>query len=177
MLNIDQYEAHIVVPALKKMEMYSPSAVDLIVGTALQESRLVYIKQLKGPALGLMQIEPRTLYDIYDNYLRYRPDIKARLNSFVHWNEAFDRSWPYLEHQLMSNMLYGVAVARIIYWRDKEPLPATLEGQAAFWKRVYNTPLGAGTEEEYINVWNKYRNQKPQWELEPVNKGYTKEEE
>ena len=155
MLDVNQFSNHVVIPVLKKMEMYSPSAVNLIIGTALQESRLVYIKQLSGPALGVMQVEPSTLRDLYENYLSYRKHLKSKLDSFVHWNESYERNWPYLEMHLTGNLFYSVAVARTIYWRDKEPMPETLEGQAAYWKRIYNTLEGKGTEEQYIKAWHR----------------------
>ena len=57
------------------------------------------------------------------------------------------------EENLTSNMHYGAAICRFRYYRTPEALPdeeGDLEGQAAYWKRYYNTPLGAGNEGKYI---------------------------
>ena len=44
----------------------------------------------------------------------------------------------------------GTAICRIHYWRKPGAIPAEIEGQAAYWKRHYNTPLGRGTVEKYL---------------------------
>ena len=57
-------------------------------------------------------------------------------------------------HDLETNDLYACAMCRIHYQRVREPLPDAddLEGQAAYWKAHYNTPLGAGTVEHFIEA-------------------------
>lgn len=53
--------------------------------------------------------------------------------------------------------MYAAMMCRIHYRRVSEPLPAAgdLPAQAAYWKKWYNTELGAGTEAEYIEHWNQ----------------------
>ena len=71
MIHIQQFKDHIIVPTLKKIGLHSDAAVQLLLGTAVQESRLMYLKQLKGgPAIGFYQIEVITLNDIYVNFLK-----------------------------------------------------------------------------------------------------------
>ena len=63
----------VVRPTLKKLGLYSLAAERLIVGTIYQESHAKYLKQLgNGPALGVIQMEPATYGDIWDNYLAYK---------------------------------------------------------------------------------------------------------
>ena len=51
--------ALVIRPALKKLRLWSPSAEELVFGTAIVESGLTYLKQHgDGPALGLWQVEP-----------------------------------------------------------------------------------------------------------------------
>ena len=52
--------------------------------------------------------------------------------------------------RLVYDLRYGAMIARLLFWRHPEPIPTDLEGQAHYWKRYYNTPLGAGTPSEYI---------------------------
>jgi len=47
-------------------------------------------------------------------------------------------------------------MARIHYLRIADKIPSTLEGQAAYWKKYYNSEKGAGTVEEYIANYKKY---------------------
>ncbi len=54
MINTTQFRDLVVRPTLKQINLYSASAVELLMGTAVQESRLTYLQQLdEGPALGV----------------------------------------------------------------------------------------------------------------------------
>ena len=57
-----------------------------------------------------------------------------------------------MDDNLAANLLYGLAVCRVIYYRRPEPLPEAgdIEGQGAFWKQHHNTPFGAGTGSKYV---------------------------
>jgi hypothetical protein len=46
------------------------------------------------------------------------------------------------------------------YIRAPAPLPGQddLQGLANYWKQHYNTPLGAGTPEEFLDKWPQYVN-------------------
>ena len=48
-------------------------------------------------------------------------------------------------------ILTAAGICRLHYFRVKAPLPALydVDGRAAYWKAHYNTPLGAGTVEEF----------------------------
>lgn len=41
-------------------------------------------------------------------------------------------------------------LCRMYYLGIKEKIPSTLEGRARYWKKYYNSELGAGTPEKYI---------------------------
>ena len=63
---------------LRKMNMYSPEAVQLVYRTGLVESRYKYLRQLgDGPARSFWQVEPGMpcCMDICINYLRYRKKL------------------------------------------------------------------------------------------------------
>ena len=133
------------------MGMYSHAASNLLLGTAIQESRLSYLKQLGGgPALGVYQIEPATLRDIYKEYLYYRPDLKLVVENIRGFNDD--------ELSIIGNLNYATAIARLVYYRDKMALPDADDvlGLAIYWKRVYNTSLGKGTEQEFVKNYEKY---------------------
>lgn len=123
--------------------------VNLLVGTACVESNCgEYIKQINGPACGIFQIEPNTAKDIQENYIKYKPDLK-----YLH--DKFYLKSLTLEENLMYNLSYSILMCRLFYKRIKEPIPKTISGQAAYWKKYYNTHLGKGTIEDYINKKEK----------------------
>jgi len=128
----------------------SPDAIELLMMTSAQESHLgTYIRQLgTGPALGIFQMEPNTEADIWNNYLRYKSDLSAKVLRFksprhddLHWNIG-----------------YQICMTRIHYLRAPTALPdhANVPAMAAYWKKYYNTYLGAGTEAEAIENYYKY---------------------
>ena len=145
MLNIQQFRDEIVRPTLKEIGLWSKSAERLVIGTALTESGLEYIKQIGGPALGLYQCEPKTHKDIWDNFLLYRVPLAKKLNGF---------NIDYRDHkQLIWNIKYATAICRIHYLRDPNPLPDENDilGMANTWKDCYNTNQGKGTVEDFLN--------------------------
>lgn len=157
-MNLKQVRDLIIEPALKAVGLYSPEAVDLVLYTGLQESGYKYLKQLgTGPALSFWQIEPATLDDTFENYLKYRQDLADLVGALLpEYNGNSNLYDEWLNHQLITNLSFAVAICRIKYRRDKMPLPAVGDGpgMAHIWKVVYNTPLGAGTEEEFLRNWN-----------------------
>jgi len=133
-------------PALTKINLWSSSAEELVLGTAIVESGLTYLKQHgDGPALGLWQIEPATHEDLYTNFLNYRPELGSKLMELRSPNLSMGEN-------LATNLMYGAAVCRLCYYRMPDALPAAgdIEGQASFWKQHYNTLLGAGTVSKYV---------------------------
>ena len=143
-----QFSEYIIKPALVQLDMDSPAARELLLGTAIQESKLSYLKQIRGPALGVYQIEPDTHHDVYANYLSYRPELRHKVEQIA------DRD----DQNLIGNLWYATAIARLIYYRASEPLPqeGDVEAMAAYWKRHYNTFQGKGSINQYISNWYRY---------------------
>ncbi len=136
--------------ALYKIDGYSDDALALVVRTGMAESGY---RALKGygdgnPAIGFWQIEPATLDDMIDNYIKYRSKYKIEL---IDLGMKFDNSKII---SVMSNMAIQAALCRLHYRRDKDPIPSwtDLEAQGAYWKRIYNTPLGRGTVEHFVEA-------------------------
>lgn len=149
MIKIEHFLDEVVIPTLKELDMYSEEACLLVVGTAIQESRLHYLKQIpSGIAKGVCQMEEATHDDIWDNFLKYKPEIKEKVLGLT--NQSMD-----LVDQLKGNLYYAVAMCRIHYYRVSEALPNDLAGMARYWKKYYNTPLGKGTVEEFIHNYEQ----------------------
>ncbi len=135
----------------------SPAGVALVLGTAAQESKLRALDQITGPddrtlgpAYGLWQMEGATHDDIWRNFLAYRHGLATRIH-------GLRAAFPGPHHQLVTNLAYGAALCRAHYYRRPEPLPAAgdLAGQAAYWKRHYNTGAGKGTADQYVRAWQE----------------------
>lgn len=129
----------------------TPHAVNLIQGTIAQESANgFYIRQLgNGPALGIAQMESATFFDIVQNYLDYRPELKRAVINVANVRDLTPTA-------LMYNARLSIIFARLLFMRVPAPLPTTIEGYAAYWKDHYNTHLGKGTTAEFIANYKKY---------------------
>ncbi|MBI2881275.1 MAG: hypothetical protein HYY21_06785 [Candidatus Tectomicrobia bacterium] len=152
MLNIAQFRVHVIRPTLEGIGAHSRAAENLVLGTALQESGLSYLRQMdEGPALGLYQMEPATHDDIWENYLSFRPELRERVSAFLVPGQ--DRTL-----QLIWNLAYATAMCRTHYLRVPAPLPDAddILGLAEYWKLHYNTPQGRGRPEEFVRNFEEH---------------------
>lgn len=151
-----QFCEYVIRPALEEVGLYSESAEQLLLGTACSESHLgTYLHQVKGPALGVFQMEPATHDDLWKNYLAYKSDLSEKIESLIP-----SRQWGFPDPELMvTDLRYAAIMARLLYRRSPLALPEADDwyGHAAMWKKVYNTHLGAGTEEKFIESLTQCR--------------------
>ena len=127
----------------------SPEAVDLIMMTAAHESHLgTFIKQVRGPALGIFQMEPFT----HDDHWIYIRDRKWLRDTFERLKEGRKDAG-----ELEWNLKYAILLTRIHYYRKPEALPSkelpTKEYRAElakYAKAYYNTVAGKATWEAYL---------------------------
>lgn len=63
--------------------LWSQAAEDLLLGTAIQESGLVHVRQVGGPALGYWQMEPATHDDIWASFVQHRPELRRALGGYL----------------------------------------------------------------------------------------------
>lgn len=140
-LNPKQIKYLIVKPVLTAIGLGGVSAINLITGTALAESKLAAIRQitstsvLTGTARGLWQIEPITAKDMMDRIL---PRNKNR----KHIVETYMSQQP-LNDQLVSNLALGAIICRLKYLSSPKPM---VKNDAAlmseYHKFIYNTSIG-----------------------------------
>lgn len=151
MISASDLRLYVIRPVLTAADMWSPAAENLLLGTAAAESALgYYLHQDGGPALGIYQMEPATHDSLWDNYLRYRPELLHAARWYL------GSADPYLS--LTGNLLYATFMTRIKYFKDPQPLPGAedIPGLAAYWKRVYNTEKGAGTEAKFVANYKRF---------------------
>lgn len=151
----NQFIEHIIIPALDWIGLNSPQAVELLIGTAIQESNLKYVVQIRGPACGFWQMEPATHNDIWGNYLKGKSRLRGLVKELA--GARYNGDMVYHD-ELAGNCYYAAAMARIHYRRVKEALPGLgdLEKQAYYYKRYYNTKYGKATEQQYIDNYKRF---------------------
>lgn len=156
MLNVNHFREYIIRPTLDYLGLdadrqKAKAAENLLVGTAAQESRLTYLHQIGGPALGIYQIEMPTYNSIINDYLRYKENLHAKVDRL---SSAMGNP----EKELIGNLFYATAIARLIYYRHSDPLPAPddIWGLANMYKKIFNTSKGAAKVEDfYMNYPDK----------------------
>ena len=135
MIKPEHLREEVIKPTLMALSAFNPKlgadpAVELLMGTAATESDMGYnLVREGGPALGIYQIESATHEDI-KRYLN-RPD-NANLLAIVR-GMAPDMS----DGDLVGNLYYATAIARIKYWMIPEPLPENPDQHAIYWKSYY----------------------------------------
>lgn len=152
MIGVAHFRLLVVRPTLSYLGLWSTSAENLLVGTALQESGLRHLRQLgDGPARGLYQIEPATADDLWRNFLPNRPALSEKLNGLL-------AAAPSRTEQLTTNLAYATAVARLVYLRHPAPLPESddVAALARYWKRYFNTARGKGSAAAFILNYKEF---------------------
>jgi hypothetical protein len=159
-MNAQQLLDYIIKPTLEYMggNYNSKKAQMLLLATAAIESKCgYYIKQIEGPALGIWQMEPATHEDIWENCdAGYGPIgqlvIDLASHNSVRYKGLFDGT-----QELINSPMYACAMARLKYSMDTAPLPAYNDMHEIYdyYKRIYNTPLGASTFEKFKSAWEE----------------------
>jgi len=142
---------------------YGEAVARLLMGTAAAESLLVHRRQrgfsldrLDG-AWGLWQTEQGAVGDSI-GYLRRRADVLRNASRFVYGNEGELKAVLTMGTQGLLKLIHdddrvACLFARLHYLRVAEAVPEDLRGQAGYWKKYYNTRLGKGTIEGYMDKW------------------------
>ena len=127
----------------------SAVADQLVLGTAVVESRAKYIRQIGGgPAMGIYQMEPGTHNDIWTNVLAYKTTLRNLMLSI-----SINRN----PEEMLGNLFYATAMCRVHYYRFSEALPLIhdYEGLAQYHKTYYNTSEGATEITESTEIFKK----------------------
>lgn len=173
MINPKHLEDDIIRPTLKLMadfddRLYTESAVNLLLGTAAQESDGgYYLKQSPtGPGLGPYSMEGGdhgTHRSLWQHYLS-RPS-KEHLReiilglvpeSSVHHHPD---GWVYVDDkELIGNLPYATAMARLKYWPAKKPLPDAndIPALGEYWNTVFNANEKYGTVADFVDSWKTF---------------------
>jgi hypothetical protein len=120
------------------------TAVEMIIETAVTETGLGRIKDVTdGAGIGITQFDKIPFIDVRDRCIRLKSKIEKELGvdiTKVNWDD------------LRYNIFLSLLFARLLYWLKGDPIPNTIEERAAYWKLHYNTRLGKGTVEHYLEM-------------------------
>lgn len=154
---------YVIRPVLQKMADVSgksrinrPEVEDLLIMTAAVESHLgEYLHQYPtGPALGIYQMEPETHDDIWNSFIVYRGALK---DAVLEWSINKDLVSPH-PNELMGNLYYATAMARVHYWRIAEPIPTSgkVQDLAEYWDTHWNrNPDPRTGPDKAVNAWHR----------------------
>ena len=124
------------------------TAKKMIIETAIAETGLGQIEdKTVGAGMGLTQFDDKPFQDIRDRSIKLRPKILKELHidiSLVEWDD------------LRYNQFLALLFTRLHYWLKGDPIPATIEERAKYWKLHYNTVQGKGTVEHYLAMNKKF---------------------
>jgi hypothetical protein len=153
MLDCSQFRSLIIEPVLSKLQIYSKEAEELLVFTCATESLGgTLLHQVKGPALGIFQMEPNTYTDIWTNYIRSR----NRMATLMALHMDCTRIPPV--ERLIYDLHFATAMARIHYLRFSGKLPKADDVEAIwdYYKKYYNTEKGKAQKEESIKKYQQF---------------------
>lgn len=153
MFDCSQFRSLIIEPVLSKLQAYSKDAEEILVFTCAAESLGGYLlAQVKGPALGVYQMEPSTYTDIWTNFIRGRNQLSTLMALHLGCNRI-----PEVD-RLIYDLQFATAMARIHYLRCKGKLPDAkdVEGMWEYYKKHYNTEKGKAKKDESIKKYQDF---------------------
>lgn len=153
MLNHDQLRDLVIKPTLDKLHMNTDFAVNLLLFTcAVESDGGTYLKQIKGPALGIYQMEPATYNDIWQNYIKHHPHLSLILGT------NFNAYRMPAEDRLIYDLEFATVMARLHYRRVSAPFPKNndAEGYWEYYKAHFNTVAGKAKKEASLARYKKF---------------------
>jgi len=133
-----------------QVKMDSNSAIELLIGTwAVESNGGHFLRQIGGgPALSAWQVERATFNDIINRIPKHFSDVLSNTIGKVVASDDFPK--------IENDHKFASQICRLKYYLCPGELPYNLIERAKYWKKYYNTPLGAGTVDKYISKYNTY---------------------
>lgn len=124
------------------------TAHKLIYETGVVETGFGKIKDTTvGAGMGVTQFDKLPFEDIKRRNMHLKDKILKELNVDISLVE-----WEHLRYNPYLSLLF----TRLFYRLRPEVIPETIEERAKYWKKFYNTELGKGTPEHYLEMNKVY---------------------
>lgn len=123
--------------------------VALLATTAQVESNFTAVEQKGGPALSIFQVEPRTAMEIWNKHGMWIKNADTLIDTIRGDLTPLQT----IEKALVDNQSIAMSFARLVYYRTPKPIPYHCNWQEiwGYYKRYYNTYLGATTKERWYD--------------------------
>ena len=141
---------------------YVNAVTDLLFGTGAVESGCYKWSRQRGKelksnegAFSFWQVEIDSIKASLE-YARSKPALMRRVQNWLPRTIELEFAFSTAEeiaHESVFSPELGVLLCRLHYLRVKEKVPETIEEQACYWKKYYNTDEGKGKPEQYISSW------------------------
>lgn len=145
-IDAEDFRTYVIRPTLQKLEIHSPAAELLLLGTAAAESELGASLKTEGQrTAGIYRMHGLTHRHIWDDYLAVRPELASQVRGLASQHEFLTN--PHAE--LTTNLAYATAVTWLAYVRHPEfSLPKTASPLllATLWKNCYHLRDDMGLE-------------------------------
>ncbi len=134
-INPADFRQMIVRPTLVKLDQWSPSLENLLLGTAAQASGLgMQLQSEQG--MGIYQLNPAVHQTVWDCFLAFDADLASKVRGLASQREFLVQ--PHWE--LATNLSYATAIAWGVYAHAKAALPLdadNIEGLARCWHQHF----------------------------------------
>lgn len=152
MFDIKQFREDILAPSLNALQIRSKEFAELLVFTcAVESAGGTYVKEIKGPALGIYQLEPNSFTDIWVNYIVRKPDIVNlfSLNLGIH-------RMPQPE-EIITDLRLATAMCAMFY-RSRKVIDGSMDENVLWdlYKEHYNTPKGKAKKDQAIKAYQNF---------------------
>jgi len=124
-----------------KSLLLETAAAETGLGEAVDSSWWTGIGLMQFDEIGFTDVQQRTSSAVKEKVLAcFGIDVDRATHTDLRWSP-----------------LLSLVFARLKYRLVPSAIPATLEGRANYWKKWYNSSLGAGTPEHYMSSAIKYK--------------------
>ena len=161
-MDAQQLHYYIIKPTLqyRSGNYYSKESAFLLLCTAAIESNCgEFIKQINGPALGVWQMEPATQMDIYSECDALKTVGTENSETFNFITDLKLKGSMTNKSAMILSPMYSCSMSRLEYSMDPILLPilpvdssVDLKSVYEYYKRVYNTELGASTYDKWYTA-------------------------
>lgn len=142
----------VALPMLKQIPSgYSTEALNAFMMCVAHESkRGEYLRQINGPALGLIQMEPAT----HNSTWKFGDSIwdNALICGIISQEQFNNHSHPKPE-RLVYDLAYNVFMFRQRMFMFTEKIPKDVHGISRYLKEYWNSAKGAAHDDSYFNDW------------------------
>jgi len=152
-IDTNQLRIEVIKPVLMTINLYTPNAEELIIGTAAQESNMgTYIRQLSGPANGIYQCEQKTYDSIWNKYISNSRAMQLKVLPLI----GITTKPPFI--RLISDLNLATIICRLHYWDIKVTLPDkdNVIAMGEYWDKYYNRNPIKGTVDQFVDNYRRY---------------------